>query len=281
MALAAEPVSYEADLYVPKLARLRRGEPISALERYLEFEFLDGQPQHRPGQFMEVSVFGVGEAPISISSSPTRPDTFEMCVRRLGNVTQALHRLQPGDIVGMRGPLGNGFPLEEMQGCDLLFVAAGLGVAPLRSLINYALDERQAFGQIVILCGAKTPEELLFRHEMEQWVGRDDVECLITVDRPAEGWTGHVGVITTLFPLVKMNPRTTWVAMVGPPVMYRFALIEALNLGVAEDRILLDLERRMKCGVGKCGHCQMNSRYVCTEGPVFRYSEIKFMQEAI
>lgn len=281
MALAVEPGSYEADLYVPTMARLRRAEPLSPLERYLEFEFPEGRPQHRPGQFMEVSVFGVGEAPISISSSPTRPHTFEMCVRRVGNVTGALHRLQPGEVVGMRGPLGNGFPLEDMEGCDLLFVAAGLGIAPLRSLINYALDEREAFGEIVILCGAKKPEELLFRDEIDQWVERQYAECLITVDRPAEGWSGHVGVITTLFPLVKMDPRTTWVAMVGPPVMYRFALIEALNMGVAEHRILLDLERRMKCGVGKCGHCQMNSRYVCTEGPVFRYSEIKFMPEAM
>jgi NAD(P)H-flavin reductase len=281
MAMAVQPAAYEADLYLPKLARLRRAETMSPTERYLEFEFADGRPRHRPGQFMEVSVFGIGEAPISISSSPSQPGVFEMCVRRLGGVTTALHRLAPGDMVGMRGPLGNGFPLEDMEGCDLLFVAAGLGVAPLRSLINYALDNREAFGEVVILCGAKTPEELLFREEMDQWVAREDVECLVTVDRQAEGWRGHVGVITTLFPLVKLDPRSTFVAMCGPPVMYRFALIEAINMGVAEDRILLDLERRMKCGVGKCGHCQMNSRYVCTDGPVFRYAEIRFMQEAL
>jgi sulfhydrogenase subunit gamma (sulfur reductase) len=278
----AEPALEIEPLYLPRLAQIVRNEPMTATERFFEVALSGGAHLgHRPGQFVEVSVFGVGEAPISISSSPLKAGSFEMCVRAMGNVTGALHALPAGSQIGIRGPLGNGFDVEQFHDHDMLFVCAGLGLAPLRSLIHYALERRDRFGEITILVGAKAPEELLFLSEVREWEARDDVTCLVTVDRPTDGWTGNVGVITTLFDMVRMDPRSTIVTMVGPPIMYRFAIMEAVNMGVAEDRILLDLERHMKCGVAKCGHCQINGKYVCVDGPVFKYSEVKYLPEAI
>jgi NAD(P)H-flavin reductase len=236
---------------------------------------------HLAGQFVEVSVFGIGEAPFSVTSSPTRNSTFELCVRDVGDVTGALHRMKPGSTIGIRGPFGNGFPVDKMKGQDLLFAPGGLGLAPLRSLINQVLDERESFGRVIILYGARNPSELLFKDELAQWAARDDVELYVTVDRGDESWTGNVGVITTLFPKITMNPRSTVAVTVGPPVMYRFVLMELLGKGIQDGRIFLSLERRMKCGLGKCGHCQINNVYVCQKGPVFSYAQLKELPEAI
>jgi NAD(P)H-flavin reductase len=236
---------------------------------------------HRAGQFVEVSVFGIGEAPFSVTSSPTRNSTFELCVRDVGDVTGALHRMKPGSTIGIRGPFGNGFPVDKMKGQDLLFAPGGLGLAPLRSLINQVLDERESFGRVIILYGARNPSELLFKDELAQWEARDDVELYVTVDRGDESWTGNVGVITTLFPKITLNPRSTVAVTVGPPVMYRFVLMELLGKGIQDGRIFLSLERRMKCGLGKCGHCQINNVYVCQKGPVFSYAQLKELPEAI
>jgi sulfhydrogenase subunit gamma (sulfur reductase) len=225
---------------------------------------------------------GIGEAPISISSSPSRSNgTFELCVRRVGDVTNALHGMKPGEVVGVRGPFGHGFPIERMKGKDILFAAGGLGLAPLRSLINQVLDERGAFGRVIVLYGTKHPSEILFKGELEEWAERDDVEFHMTVDRADEGWTGNVGVITRLFPKVTVNPRNTVAATCGPPIMYRFVLMEMLGKGIPETQIYLSLERRMKCGVGKCGHCQINDLYCCQDGPVFTYAQIKGLEEAL
>jgi len=236
---------------------------------------------HRAGQFVEVSVFGIGEAPISVTSSPSRNGVFELCVRKVGDVTGALHRMKPGSTVGIRGPFGNGFPLEQMRGKDLLFAPGGLGFPPVRSLINQVLDERQSFGRVIILYGARDPSELLFKDELAKWEARDDVELHVTVDRADESWTGNVGVITTLFPKITVTPRSTVAVTVGPPVMYRFVLMELLGKGIQDGRIFLSLERRMKCGLGKCGHCQINNVYVCQKGPVFSYAQLKELPEAI
>jgi sulfite reductase subunit B len=236
---------------------------------------------HRAGQFVEVSVFGIGEAPISVTSSPSRNGVFELCVRQAGDVTGALHRMEPGSTVGIRGPFGNGFPIEQMRGKDLLFAPGGLGLPPLRSLINQVLDERESFGRVIILCGAKNPSELLFKDELAKWEARDDVELHVTVDRADESWTGNVGVITTLFPKITVTPRSTVAVTVGPPVMYRFVLMELLGKGIQDGNIFLSLERRMKCGLGKCGHCQINNVYVCQKGPVFSYAQLKELPEAI
>lgn len=270
-------------IYAPRMARLADIRPMTELEKLFVVELPDGSSLgHQPGQFVMLSIPGVGEAPISVSSSPSRSNGhFELCVRRMGDVTGALHRMKSGDVVGIRGPFGHGFPIEQMRGRDLLFAPGGLGLAPLRSLINQVLDERGSFGRVIILYGAKRPAELLFRDELEEWAARDDVEFHVTVDRGDETWTGNIGVITTLFPKITVDPRNTVAVTCGPPIMYRFVLMEMLGKGIPETQIYLSLERRMKCGVGKCGHCQINNFYCCKEGPVFTYAQIKNIPEAL
>jgi sulfite reductase subunit B len=265
------------------MARLLQVEQLADLEKLFTLELPDGASLgNEPGQFVEVSLFGIGEAPISISSSPSRSNgTFELCVRRVGDVTNAMHQMEPGSMLGIRGPFGNPFPIAEMKGKDILFAAGGLGLAPLRSLINEVLDQRGLFGRVIILYGTKQPSEILFRDELAEWAEREDVEFHMTVDRGDEDWKGNVGVITTLFPRITVNSRATVAAICGPPIMYRFVLMELLGKGIPETQIYLSLERRMKCGVGKCGHCQINGLYCCQDGPVFRYADVKGLEEAL
>jgi NAD(P)H-flavin reductase len=189
-------------IYQPEMARLVNVEQMTPLEKLFTIELPGGRNLgHAPGQFVMVSLFGIGEAPISITSSPSRSNgKFELCVRRVGDVTNALHRMKPGEMVGIRGPFGHGFPIEKMRGKDVLFAPGGLGLAPLRSLINQVLDERGLFGRVIILYGAKRPGELLFRDELEEWIARDDVECFVTVDRGDDTWEGHVGSLPPCSP---------------------------------------------------------------------------------
>jgi NAD(P)H-flavin reductase len=274
---------HDEELFLPTFATIQSIRQLTELEKVFTLELPNNAPLgHRPGQFVEVSILGVGEAPISISSSPSRSSkSFELCARKVGDVTGALHKLHPGDRIGIRGPFGRGFPIEKFRGKDLLFAPGGLGLAPLRSLINQVLDERAMFGRVVILYGARTPAELLFKDELKRGANRDDVELLVTVDRGDENWTGNVGVITTLFRYISVYPRNTVAVTCGPPVMYRFVLMELFGKGISEGNIWLSLERRMKCGVGKCGHCQINNVYACQSGPVFSYKEIKGLEEAL
>jgi NAD(P)H-flavin reductase len=192
-----------------------------------------------------------------------------------------MHALKAGDTLGIRGPYGNGFPVEKIAGKDVLFVCAGLGLAPLRSLILYCLENRAQFRRFITLYGVKRPSERLFRDELAAWAKDERMELHETVDRPEEGWAGNVGVITTLFDKIEVDPLETVAVIVGPPVMYKFAVLELLRRGIMESRIYMSLERRMRCGLGKCGHCQMNGIYVCQEGPVFCYSEVKKVKEAL
>jgi len=274
---------HSRDLYKPEIATVARVERLGEKEKIFEISLPGGRPlAHKPGQFVQVSVLGVGEAPISISSSPSRSNSsFELAVREVGNVTSALHRLAPGSKVGIRGPFGSSFPIGDMVGQDILFVAGGIGIFPLRSLINEVLDKRRGFGQVTILYGARNPAERMFTQELDEWRARDDVEFLETVDRADDSWKGNTGVITTLFPKISPDPVRTFCVVVGPPVMYRFVILAAKEKGLPNDRIIVSLERRMKCGVGKCGHCQINGVYVCQEGPVFRYSDILYLPEAL
>jgi NAD(P)H-flavin reductase len=270
--------------YVPKLATIIKKQPMTVYETLFEIKLDDGSELgHKPGQFIEVSVFGIGEAPISLSSSPTKKETFELCVRRLGNVTSKLHKLNVGDKIGIRGPFGNGFDVDALKGKDLLFIAGGLGIAPLRSLFNYVLDKRKDYGHVCLLYGCKEPKELLFGEEMVALALRDDVEFKSSVNWCPENevWTGNIGVITTLIPQVAFDPETTIAVVCGPPVMYKFVIADLKTRKMPEDHIVLSLERRMKCGVGKCGHCQINQIYVCKDGPVFNYSKIKGVPEAL
>jgi sulfhydrogenase subunit gamma (sulfur reductase) len=270
-------------IYVPSPAKIAKVQPLTAMEKLFTVELPKGQSLgHRSGQFVEVSLFGIGEAPISISSSPSRSNgTFELCVRKVGDVTSALHNLSEGATIGVRGPFGSGFPLDKFKGKDILFAPGGLGLAPARSVINQVLDERGSYGRVIILYGAKNPSELLFKDELETWSKRGDVEFHVTVDRGDADWKGNVGVITTLFPKISVNPRNTVAITIGPPVMYRFVLMELLGKGIPEGQIWMSLERRMKCGVGKCGHCQINGLYCCQQGPSFSYAQLKGVEEAV
>jgi sulfhydrogenase subunit gamma (sulfur reductase) len=283
MSLSLKETLQASSIYLPVQARIVDVRPLTQLEKLFTIELPDGLTlDHEPGQFVEVSVLGVGEAPISISSSPSRSGgTFELCVRRAGDLTGVLHTLNPGDTLGIRGPFGHGFPIKRFWGKDIVFAPGGLGLAPLRSLINQVLDDRRHFGRVIILYGARHPSELLFTDELDEWGSRDDVEMHLTVDRPDENWTGNVGVITTLFSKIQIYARNTVAITVGPPVMYRFVLLELVGKGIAEGNIWLSLERRMKCGVGKCGHCQMHHIYTCLDGPVFSYAQIKHLEEAL
>jgi NAD(P)H-flavin reductase/formate hydrogenlyase subunit 6/NADH:ubiquinone oxidoreductase subunit I len=270
--------------YVPKLGTIIKKVPMTVSETLFEIRLDDGlELGHKPGQFVEVSVFGIGEAPISLSSSPTKKETFELCVRKLGNVTTKLHQLNVGDRVGIRGPFGNGFDADSLKGKDLLFIAGGLGIAPLRSLFNYVLDNRKEYGRIFLLYGCKEPKELLFGDELVSLSSRKDVEFKPTVNWCPENelWTGNIGVITTLIPQVSFDPEKTIAILCGPPVMYKFVIADLKEQSVPDDHIIMSLERRMKCGVGKCGHCQINHIYVCKDGPVFNYSKIKGVPEAL
>jgi NAD(P)H-flavin reductase len=288
IALSAEPsvnIQTEGNIdFVPKLATIIKKTPMTSMETLLEIKLDDGtELNHKPGQFVEVSVFGIGEAPISLSSPPTKKETFELCVRRLGNLTTKLHKLEVGDKVGIRGPFGNGFDAEALKGKDLLFIAGGLGIAPLRSLFNYVLDNRKDYGRVILLYGCKEPKELLFGEEIAALGSRDDVEFRSTVNWCPENevWNGSIGVITTLIPQVPFDPEKTMAVLCGPPVMYKFVIADLKGRNMPDDHILMSLERRMKCGVGKCGHCQINQIYVCKDGPVFNYSRIKGVPEAL
>jgi len=271
------------DVYLPQPADVLKAEPVTEMEMFFQFRLASGRPLgHMPGQFAEVSVPGIGEAPISISSSPQDAGGFEMVVRKAGNVTAAMHRLKAGDRVGIRGPFGTTFPVEDaMKGRDVLFICGGIGLVPVRSAIRYVLANRKNYGRVTILYGTKTPAERLFRQELADWQGRDDVDYHETVDRGDASWKGHVGVITTLLAKLKLEPARTAAIICGPPVMYKFVLLELFTLKLSHESIYVSLERHMKCGVGKCGHCQINGLYVCQDGPVFKYADVEGFPEAI
>ncbi len=230
------------------------------------------------GQFVELSIFGVGEAPISISSSPTKRGFIELCVRRAGRFTERLHQMQCGEIVGIRGPFGRGFPIDDMRGHDVLLVAGGLGIAPLRSLINNIHDERSEFGKVTIIYGSRNPAEVMFRYQFEMWRHRRDFDLYLTVDHADETWDGEEGLVTKPFEHLEINAENTFGALCGPPVMYRFVVAEMRKKNISYDRIYMSFERHMKCGVGKCGHCQIGHQYCCIDGPVFNYWEAKNIQ---
>lgn len=238
--------------------------------------------KHRPCQFVLISLFGIGEAPISISSPPVDSgSTFELCIRSIGNLTGAIHRSSVNDRIWIRGPYGNGFPLEKIERKDILIVAGGLGLAPIRSLIKHVLNERGRYGRLILLIGAKRPEDILFKEEIKKWEEDPSIEMHVSVDIAEPSWNKHVGVITGLFKYITIDPLNTIAAVVGPPVMYRFVVKELLAKEMFEGNIFLDMERRMRCGIGKCGHCQINGIYLCQNGPVLSYLEARKLQEAL
>lgn len=278
--------SWAANPYQPQGARIVRIERLLDDTWLFTIRFVNPLHAdafaHRPGQFVMLSVPGAGEAPISIASSPTRAGTLELCIRRVGHVTSALFRLRANDTVGIRGPYGNGFAVDAMHGSDLLIAAGGLGIAPLRSLLWYALDQRDRFGRITFMYGGRSPEALLFRDELAALLARDDVDTLLAVDDdPLGGWRGFRGRLPDLFEHASLDPASTFAAVCGPPVVYRPVLERLVALGFSKDRILMSLERRMKCGVGKCGHCSVGYEYTCINGPIFTYWDAINLPEMI
>ena len=272
--------------YLPYPARIIRALPQIQDHQLFQIRFEDGDMAssftYRPGQFVMLSVIGTGEAPFSISSSPTRPGVIELCVRQIGNVTKALFALPPNELVGIRGPYGNGFPIERLQQNSLLLVAGGLGMAPLRSLLWYALDNRSKFKDVILMYGGRNPDQMLFKYELLNLMDRADVRCLLTVDEDDSGlWKAHKGVVTTLFDHVELDPESTYATICGPDVMFKFVLEELLKRGFSKDRILMSLERNMQCGVGKCGHCMIGYKYTCLDGPIFTYWDAINLHEMI
>ncbi len=271
---------FNKEIYIPRKAIIKEIHREAKDTNTYRIEFPEKIPGHaegnafNPGQFILVSILGVGEAPISLTSSPTEKGFLEICVRDAGSVTGALHKLKVGDEIGVRGPYGNSFPVEELKGSNLLFVAGGIGLAPLRSVIKYVLSHRGEYGKVYILYGARSPEEMVFQDEFSSWNQVPDTEVLLTVDTETPGWKGPVGVVTNL--LKTLQGVGDFKALIcGPPVMVPFVIMGLRELELKEENIITTLERYMKCGVGKCGHCYISGKYTCVDGPVFTYAQMK------
>jgi NAD(P)H-flavin reductase len=228
-----------------------------------------------PGQFNMLYMFGVGEVPISISGDPSDPERIVHTTRVVGTVTKAMHSLKVNDYLGVRGPFGTPWPLDKAQGNDVMIIAGGIGLAPLRPAVYRLLAHREKFGKVVILSGTRTPADILFRREMEQWRSRFDVDVFTTVDRAMSGWKGNVGVVTTLIARAPVDPQNSIAMVCGPEVMMRFTVMELQKRGLGTDRIYVSMERNMKCGLGLCGHCQYGPSFVCKDGPVYPFDRIK------
>jgi len=241
-------------------------------------EFVDEEIRNiyrfAPGQFNMLYVPGVGEAAFSVSSDPARPDTLAHTVRRVGSVTRALERIEPGGVVGLRGPFGHGWPMDEMQGRDVVIVAGGIGIAPLRPVVYALLQNPHYCKRLVLLYGCRTPADRVYADELEAWEDNDAIEVLVTVDNADRDWTGPVGVVTNLMRRVKVAAQETIVLVCGPKVLNRVAAWSFLQLHVPPEQVFVSLERNMNCGFARCGHCQYGGKFVCSDGPVFRFSEI-------
>jgi NAD(P)H-flavin reductase len=228
-----------------------------------------------PGQFNMLYAFGVGEAPISISGDPARVEPLVHTIRVVGNVTRALCALKKGEMAGVRGPFGTSWPVATAAGSDVVIIAGGLGLAPLRPALYYLLNHRGAYGNIELIYGARTPQDLLYRQELESWRGRFDVRVHVTVDTADRDWRGSVGVVTPIISRARFDPAHTVALVCGPGVMMRFTVRELMSHGIPPAQIFLSMERNMKCGIGLCGHCQWGPFFICKDGPVFSFDRIK------
>jgi NAD(P)H-flavin reductase len=242
----------------------------------LELSPVDGPPiTFFPGQFNMLYAFGIGEAPISISGDPKRPRPLLHTVRAVGAVTRAICSLKRGEQIGVRGPYGSRWPVDEVAGSDVIIVAGGIGLAPVRPALYEILARRREFGNVALLYGTRTPKDILYRRELQAWRGRFDLKVEVTVDHAAGEPFEHIGVVTRLIPGVHCDPDETAAFVCGPEIMMRFTVVDLMELGVAAENIYVSMERNMKCAVGLCGHCQFGPAFVCRDGAVFRYSEIE------
>lgn len=263
-----------ANAIVPRIGRVIRRRREAAGVWTLEFETDHAQGERcLPGQFNMLTVFGVGEVAISVSGDPVERARYVHTVRAVGAVSTALTKLKPGDEIGVRGPFGKGWPMAQAEGRDVVIVAGGVGLAPLRSALYAFMAERDSYGKIALLHGARSPEDILFRREMAGW-RRRGIDVQLIVDHASDAWTGEVGVVTSLIPRAAFDPARAIALVCGPEVMMRFAIAALRDANLAADAIYLSMERNMKCAVGLCGHCQFGSVFVCKDGPVFRYDKV-------
>jgi len=268
--------------YLPLLARIDRVavETEDSSIKTFDLTFLRKEDEelfrYLPGQFAELSVFGKGEAPFGIASAPSQPGVLQFTVSKAGLLTRALHVMERGQIVGIRGPLGAPFPQDEIQGRDLVIISGGFAFTTPRSLINHILhrDNRQRFGEITVVYGARTPGMMLYKSELSQWRQRDDLRLYLTVDTAEDGWEGSVGLVPDVVREVTPSPQNAYALVCGPPAMIRFTLPVLEELAFPPERILLSLEMKMKCGIGMCGRCNIGHRYVCRDGPTFSLAEL-------
>lgn len=264
------------DALIPRVARIEATRRETADVFSIEVNPPDGADgfAFRPGQFNMLYLFGQGEVAISISGDPGRRDAVIHTIRAVGAITTGLSRLAPGAEIGVRGPFGSPFPVDAVTGGDVVVMAGGVGLAPLRPVLYYLAAHREAYGRIVVLYGTRTPADLLFVEQLEQWRRQFAFDVDLTVDAAAPGWRGNVGVVTTLVPTAPFTPSDTTAFICGPEVMMRFSVRALLDRGMALDQIFVSMERNMKCAVGVCGHCQLGPVFVCKDGPVFCYEQL-------
>jgi sulfite reductase subunit B len=263
----------------PNLYRPMRAEVLEVITETTTIKTIRFKPEKpisfQTGQFIELTIPGVGEAPFTPSSRPAIADVLEVSVMRVGKVTEKVHQLHKGDTIGVRGPFGNGYPIEEFKGREVLVLGGGCGFAPLRSLMYSFFDLSGQFKQLYFRGGCKTPSDFLYRTEIESWAQRPDLNLELTVDKGDETWPGHVGLVTLILDSVKMDFANGVAVVCGPPIMMKFGTRKVLEMGFREENIFLSMEKNMSCGVGKCGHCRLGTYYPCKDGPVFRYNLIK------
>jgi len=261
--------------YIGKIIKIKKEtEDVKTFQIMLEDKLLRKYFFFNPGEFILITVFGIGEAPFSFSSSPFNKNYFEITVRKVGNVTNALFNLKKGDFIGVRGPYGNGYPIDELENKNVVIISGGCGLAPLKSVIEYLLDKNS--NKITMLYGAKTPKDILYKKEIAKW--KKKFKVYLIVDKASKNWKGEVGVVTKLINKIRDFKKSAF-CICGPPIMIKFTINALLEKNVEEENIFVSLERKMQCGLGLCCHCNINDIYVCKNGPVFRYIDIKDLSE--
>lgn len=228
-----------------------------------------------PGQVGQLSIFGIGEATFVINSPPTNKEYLQFSAMRTGEVTEALRKLAAGDKVGVRAPLGNSFPYQDWKGKNVVFIGGGIGMAPIRTIMLYLLEHSKDYGKISLLYGARSPQDMAYQYELENWLGREDLDCTLTIDNPADGWAHNVGLIPNVLKEMPVKADNTIAVLCGPPIMIKFTLQALVDMGFPDEQIFTTLERRMKCGIGICGRCNLGGKYICVDGPVFSQAELR------
>jgi NAD(P)H-flavin reductase len=271
--------------YLPEVATVAERIQETALIVTLRLVLDDSAKMHaftfKPGQVGQLSVFGAGEATFVINSPPSQKNYLQMSVMKAGEVTSAIHKLAAGDKVGLRAPLGNSFPYEQWKGKEVFFIGGGIGMAPIRTIMLHLLDNRQAYGKISLLYGARSPKDMAYGYELDGWLHSRDLDATLTIDAPFEGWNHRVGLIPNVLLDLAPKPENSIAVLCGPPIMIKFTLQALQKLGFPDERIFTTLEKRMKCGIGICGRCNIGHKYVCVDGPVFSLAELKELPDEL